>query len=182
MNVVDDSAALLIGWLSGQPCSTLHGKSSKASIKRILALLETLKQLLEEVSRLPGWARMEDRKPRVEVRTRELNERLALYASTPTFTLYDGRSWGIDDALDTFRIPIGESLAARSLVEIAYRQELDRVRTCLCGTWFYASRLDQRSCSPSCRKTKHQQTDSFKEKRRLYMRNYYRLKNSGKVK
>ena len=125
---------------------------------------------------------MEDPLPRLDPLIVELNERLALYASTPTFTLYDGRSWGIDPALDTYRIPIGESLAAHSLCEIAYRRELDRLRTCLCGTWFFASRVDQRSCSAACRKSKHQQTDAFKEKRRIYMREYYKLKNSGKVK
>jgi hypothetical protein len=183
MNVEDDNVELLIGWLRGQPCSILHGKASKASIKRILDLHGTLVQVLAEIDQLPIWTRMEDDLPQLDPLIKELNERLALYAATPTFTLYDGRSWGINDALDTYhRIPVGESLAARSLCEIAYLRRLDRVRTCLCGTWFYAKRADQTSCSPTCRKNKHQQTEAFREKRRIYMRSYYRLKNSGRVK
>ena len=179
----ETSPTYLIAWLQGQPISRLHGKVTKASIKRILDLQDNLTEVLAEVERLPWTARMEDHLPRLDKLTRELNERLSLYASTPTFTLYDGRSWGIDDALDTYqRIPIGESLAARALCDLAYEGELKRVRVCICGSWFYASRVDQLSCSTACRKTKHQQTDTFKEKRRLYMREYYALKQSGKVK
>ena len=182
MNVEDDNVELLIGWLRGQPCSVLHGKASKASIKRLLDLRETLIAVLNAVNQLPEWYRPEDYLPTLDPLAEELNERLSLYAATPRFTLYDLKSWGIDDALDTYRIPIGESLAARSLCEIAYRRRLDRVRKCLCGTWFYAKRADQTSCSPTCRKNKHQQTEAFREKRRIYMRSYYRLKNSGRVK
>jgi hypothetical protein len=125
---------------------------------------------------------MEKRLPRLEALENKLNERLALYAATPTFRRFDGRSWGVDDLLGTSRIPVGESLAARSLCEIAYLRKLDRIRVCICGTWFYASRMDQQSCSPACRKNRHQQTDAYKEKRRAYMRGYYKLKVSGKVK
>jgi hypothetical protein len=183
MNTEENSAALLIGWLRSQPASALHGKVTKASIRRILDLLRNLKEVLAEIDALPRSTRMEDEVPRLDELAGELNERLALYAATPTFTRYDWKSWGIDDHLDTYRhIPVGESLAARSLCEIAYRRQLDRVRACLCGTWFYALRADQRSCSSACRKNRHQQTEAFKAKRRAYMRDYYKLKNSGRVK
>ena len=178
-----NNSANLIAWLRGKPRSPLHGKPSKVSLRRIFDLRSKLSEVLREVGELPITTRMEDTLPHLDKLIQELNEQLALYASTPTFTLYDGRSWGIDDALDTYqRIPVGESLAARALCEIAYQNQLERVRACTCGTWFFAIRGNQISCSPACRKSKHQQTEAFRAKRREYMREYYALKQSGKVK
>jgi hypothetical protein len=105
MNVQDDYEALLNGWLKGQPCSPLHGKTSKASIKRILDLHDLLREVLAEIDKLPWHNRMEKRLPRLEALENKLNERLALYAATPTFRRLDGRSWGVDDLLGTSRMP-----------------------------------------------------------------------------
>jgi hypothetical protein len=43
-------------------------------------------------------------------------------------------------------------------------------------------RLANHGSAPACRKNRHQQTDAYKGKRRAYMRGYYKLKISGKVK
>ncbi len=57
---------------------------------------------------------------------------------------------------------------------------LDRVRQCQrCSRWFFATRSDNKSCSRKCGAKR---TDEAREAKRLYMKEYYVKKNSGKVK
>jgi hypothetical protein len=80
------------------------------------------------------------------------------------------------------RVPVGESFAAYAIRQLAERKLLNRVRQCICGNYLFANFPNQRSCSPACRHRVYEQTEHFKAKRRAYMRAYYRLKVSGKVK
>ena len=58
-----------------------------------------------------------------------------------------------------------------------------RVRTCeQCTTWYFARFSLQRFCTDSCRGKHFSGSDSFKAHRRKYMREWYHLKKSGKVK
>jgi hypothetical protein len=77
---------------------------------------------------------------------------------------------------------LGEQLAVWDITALAETGRSYFVRQCQCGRWFLARRADQKSCSPGCRHRTYEQTVSFKAKRREYMRDYYKLKQSGKVK
>jgi hypothetical protein len=75
-----------------------------------------------------------------------------------------------------------EAEAALAVMSLAEVNELIWLRRCLCGKWFFARRKTQGSCSANCRHKLYEQTEGFKAKRRKYMRRYYRLQRSGKVK
>jgi hypothetical protein len=75
-----------------------------------------------------------------------------------------------------------EIAAAMCVMRLAVRDELDRVRKCHCGQYFLARRLDQIYCSTKCRVRYHQSSEEFKAQRRKYLREWYRLRMSGKVK
>ena|SRR5215471_2434693 len=75
-----------------------------------------------------------------------------------------------------------EAEAAFAVVKLAEVNELTWLRRCLCGTWFFARRKAQKSCSANCRHKLYERTEAFKAKRRRYMRQYYQLQRSGKVK
>jgi len=59
--------------------------------------------------------------------------------------------------------------------------ELDRIRKCFCGKFYYANRIDKHYCGTACRVRQHQSSPEFKAERRQKLREYYELKKSGKV-
>jgi len=71
-------------------------------------------------------------------------------------------------------VPAGSTDAAMLLViQLAGARQLNRVRACLqCGRWLFARRGIQKFCGQSCQKKFFQSHESWKEKRRLYMRQY----------
>ena len=75
-----------------------------------------------------------------------------------------------------------EAEAALAVMSLAEVNELIWLRRCLCKKWFFACRKTQKSCSSTCRHRLYEQTDRFRANRRKYMKRYYRLKRSGKVK
>lgn len=77
--------------------------------------------------------------------------------------------------------PLGEQIAAWAIVDLARNGWLHLLRQCECEKWFVAKRYDQKACTGNCRHKRYEQTDAFKVKRRKYMREYYALKKSGKV-
>jgi len=72
--------------------------------------------------------------------------------------------------------------AVMCVINLGARDELGDVRQCKCKRYFLARRTDQLYCSTKCRVRYHQSSDEFKAKRREYLREWYRLKKSGKVK
>lgn len=81
-----------------------------------------------------------------------------------------------------WEIPWGESLAVDAITEIIDAGLVAKVQRCRCDKWFFALRLDQKSCSARCRLKLFESTPGAKQKRKEYMKNYYQLKKSGKVK
>ena len=75
-----------------------------------------------------------------------------------------------------------EHLAVMCSLQLAERDELDRVGHCNCGRFFVAGRIDQRHCSTGCRVKEHQSSEEFKTKRRRADRERYRLHKGGAVK
>jgi len=112
----------------------------------------------------------------------ELNARLDEYPTSVTFYINYGRKWVFDDGAVAGRRPAIESIAIHNSIELARRGLLQRILACECGRWFFAKFKHQRFCSIRCRKRHHERSEDFKAARRLYMRRYYRLKVSGKVK
>ena len=99
----------------------------------------------------------------------------------PSFYIDYGKEWFFEDSISG-HLPVGESLAAFGVIELTKQKLLDRIRHCICGNWFFARFVHQQSCSAKCRHKNYEQSEDFKAARRIYMRNYYRLKTSGKVK
>ena len=180
----EESGIRITAWLNGS-----GPKNSAPSRKRIKELLDNLRKVLAIIARVPsdfdwdnaGYAGHDPIPESFEELTVELAKRLQEYPTCPFFWVDVGRQWYIEDGVWGKR-PAGESVAAHGIVEIARAGLLDRVNRCDCGNWFFARFRHQRSCSASCRRNLYEKTEAFKAKRRKYMRKYYRLKSSGKVK
>ena len=75
-------------------------------------------------------------------------------------------------AAGRYKIPWGEGLSIKVLIELGLAGYVNRIRQCLCGKWFYARLAPQHSCSAGCRQKLFQQSRQYKRKRRQYMRDY----------
>jgi hypothetical protein len=72
-----------------------------------------------------------------------------------------------------------EIQAAHAILDLARFGVLDRVRTCHCGTWFYAARSNRVHCGESCKHKRYANSDQFRKHRREYARELYKLKKKG---
>jgi hypothetical protein len=72
--------------------------------------------------------------------------------------------------------PHGEIVAAHSILDLAVRGLLKRVLQCECGTWLYAWKSDQKSCSPECRRQLHMKTETYKKTKSRASRINYDIK------
>jgi hypothetical protein len=114
-----------------------------------------------------------------------LNETLATFTHAPCIDLhevYDGNrvSW----TMVTDKSPIALlSQQVRWVLQLMDQGAILKIRTCeQCTKWYFARISNQNFCSTACRGKHFSRTEGFKEKRRKYMRDYYHLKKSGKVK
>jgi hypothetical protein len=120
---------------------------------------------------------------------RKFQRNLIQFRFRPFVSLYSGTEWefawecrrgsGTWEFADD---PRTEAAALFNLLRLAEAGKLRRVRRCDCGKWLVARRSDQEFCSTRCRQRAFATTEKFKKRRREYMRKYYRLKMSGKVK
>jgi hypothetical protein len=68
-------------------------------------------------------------------------------------------------------------------IELIKQGVILRIRRCQeCSKWYFARFNHQQFCGDLCRGKHHAHTETFRENRRKYMREYYQLKKSGKVK
>jgi len=171
---------------------------SKAARRRIEQLIETLQRLprlmghVRTIKRLPpqGCFKVSSiAMPEETHKSIRIVERLLRrYPSWPMLG-WDGRgnlgfenvSFGRDFG-QMKRADQEEAAAAEAVMSLAEVNELVWLRQCLCGKWFFAVRKAQKSCSANCRHKLYEQTERFKAKRRKYMKRYYGLQRSGKVK
>jgi hypothetical protein len=167
-------------WLNGGEQQHI-GKNSRASRKRILDLIDCIRETLATIEAEPHWDLINHPSKKLVKLMNELGDRIAEYQLMPDFYINYGKEWVFDEAV-CGRAPAGESVAAHGVIELTKQKLLDRIRCCICGKWFFARFMHQRSCSAKCRHKNYEQSEEFKENRRTYMRNYYRLKTSGKVK
>jgi hypothetical protein len=164
------------------------GRPTRASRARVSGLLreitETSAMLAASDKEDPNLDFFDNPPKAIVARVRRVQAMLDDYPMWPTVEIsYKG--W---DAVLHFSHangpgrPTGEQLAVWDITNLAENGLLEMVRICQCQRWFFARREDQKACSPGCRHKNYEQTEEFKTKRRAYMREYYALKKSGKVK
>ena len=67
-----------------------------------------------------------------------------------------------------------EGEAQLTALRISQKGVLDRVKKCpRCGTWFFARFQHQRFCKTKCQQKHYRDSDAWKAKRRVWMRDYY---------
>ncbi len=173
-------AGNVVAWLNGeQPAHS--GKNTQTSRKRILDLIDCIRETLAEIDKNQDRQLMCFPGKKLRRLMHELDCRTSEYQLEPFCEIDCDNKLFIDEAVSG-RVPAGESVAAHGVFELLKQGLLDRIRCCICGRWFFARFAHQRSCSGACRHKLYEQSDDFKDRRRKYMRSYYRLKISGKVK
>ncbi len=165
-----------------------YGKRTKASRQRVITLLGAIKNtnalLAASVDAESARNYWTDPPKEIGKSLEHIGEILAEYPLYPTVEIGDKHGDGglhFDHATGGSRWPVGEQLAVWDITTLAELKRLDLVRECPCGQWFFARRKDQTACGPTCRHKKYEQTEAFKAQRRAYMRSYYALKKTGKV-
>lgn len=179
----EEQGKLIVAWVNGEPFDKGLGRCSLASRKRITDLISNIQELTSVASHVPTGKKqlMLERDKEIDLLERELESRLSKYPTVP-FPYFDcDNRLVLDLGALSGPIPAGESVTAHSVVKLYGIGLLDRVRQCICKRWFFARFRNQQSCSPKCRHSSYEKTEQFKAKRREYMRRYYRLKTSGKV-
>jgi hypothetical protein len=171
----------LVAWLNGEPTPSWE-VTSRVSRQRVLDFIDNFREVLEAIKSAPSWDLINNPTPKLSRLMNELNARLDEYPTSVAFYINHGREWVFDDGAVAGRRPAIESIAIHNSIELARRGLLQRIVACECGRWFFAKFKHQRFCGSRCRKRHHQSSEAFKAARRVYMRRYYRLKVSGKVK
>jgi len=184
----EKEARVVIDWLNGVERKTYYSrpeprknKNTKASRARIKDLLSAIQELKAALAKIPDYRYGETRCREAEKLEEEISARLYDYPLVPFIIPEDG-GYLFGDRIVVGSRAIGESLAALNIVELVNMNLVDRISSCLCGRYFFARLPKQSFCSATCRHKGYEQTEAFKAQRREYMRKYYKLKTSGKVK
>jgi hypothetical protein len=114
-----------------------------------------------------------------------LNETLAKLTYAPKIDphdFFDGSP--VSRTLVTEEFPVDLlSLQINWILDLIHENAILKIRRCQqCSKWYFARFSHQDFCSKKCQGKHNAGTEAFKEKRRKYMRGYYHLKKSGKVK
>jgi hypothetical protein len=163
----------LVRWLNDER----NGAEERGPVIELMSLIRSMLTAVEEN---PKRALLRPPSKRVRTLLEKLNKTLENYPRVPALFIENG-AWNFETYPWGER-PAPESLVADWLVRLTSEHLLDRVRRCICQKWFFAARNNRKSCSPKCRHKLYERTDEYKQARREYMRKYYRLKISGKVK
>jgi hypothetical protein len=183
----------LLRWLNQERLlndfgSGIYGRNTAASRNRVVRLLRALQnasvELTENVAEGTTRDYWGDPPKALTKRLRVIDEMLYQYPTRPTVEIMNKDGFGglwIDFG-STHGRPLGEQSAVFTIQRLLNNRELERVQQCKCGRWYYSRRTDQKACSPKCRHKIYEQTPDAKARRKQYMRDYYQLKQSGKVK
>ena len=177
-------------WLNGELPKRYYSPKAHRRIEQLIDSLQTLIQLrrsFKTIERnLPqsGLQRLTIQMPTEAASSIKIVQRLMRrYPSWPVL------GWDGDGNLSFGRLSAHlkraqeeEAEAALAIMSLAEVNELTWLRQCLCKKWFFARRKDHRSCSANCRHKLYEKTEGFRTRRRKYMRRYYQLQRSGKVK
>jgi hypothetical protein len=114
-----------------------------------------------------------------------LNDTLAAFKYAPQIDLheiFDGErvSWSLvteESSIALFSVQV------RCVLQLIEQGAILKIRRCQqCTKWYFAHFPHQEFCSTSCRRKHQSGSEKFKAERRKYMRDYYWLQKSGKVK
>ena len=171
----------LVSWLNGTA-----GTSSNARVSRLIDLLQKERAIHSLASSRTGAerARAAGLITSISESPHELDDLLLRYWVSPRLMFLEDGPQIIYFSTSKTRgkVEMGEIGAVMCVTYLGLRDELDRIRKCQCGKYFFAHRLDQLYCQTKCRVRYHQSTAEFKTRRRKYQREWYHLKKSGKVK
>lgn len=171
----------LVLYLNGRDRFGGDDLASAASRRRIRELFRAVNHALEDVAK--GLGGIHGVTPSEFARLVEnLDKRLAKYPMVTTFMCDWNGEYSLESVFGSGLERVVEAFAAHGIINLAKAQKLHRVQLCVCGDWFLAQRDNQRSCSAGCRHKLYEQTEAYKDRRRTYMREYYALRKTGKVK
>jgi hypothetical protein len=175
-----NEAENVLAWLNDELPRNSYPRAGR---RRIVELIGTTKRLLDLTNEAGRQGLGIRRWPKELVRCAAwVNERILQYPACPIVmwspqgTLTFGEDFSFRPRFED------EAATAHCILGLARANVLDHVRQCACKRWFFARSKNQRSCSATCRHRLYERTDAFKAMRRLYMKQYSRLKRSGKVK
>lgn len=84
--------------------------------------------------------------------------------------------WPTTKVIGTAPSEVQEAFMIQFLAGVAGTGNIDRIRECQCGKWFVAERTDKRHCTDACRAKFKTLTEEQKKQRRIYHRDYQRLR------
>ena len=162
----------LVRWLNEE-------RNSLAEREPVIDVMCLMRNTLATIERTPrrafGWPY-----PRaVRGLLKKLNKRLENYPRISALAIENG-AWTFETL--PWGSPVSENIVVQWLIRLTSEHLLDRIRRCVCGKWFFAARNQRKSCSAKCRHKLYEQTEDYRQRRRKYMREYYRSQLSRKVK
>ena len=174
----------LISWLNAG--RTSHAKRRVTRVVQLLQQQQSLARLTTAKTDAERQRHLQRIQGPLSGNPLELDDLLARYWLSPRVFFFEPGPRMLYATTNTqgkqiAKVDRDEIAAAMCVLRLAVREELDRVRKCDCDNFFLARRLDQIHCSTNCRIRHHQSSEDFKAKRRKYLREWYRLKKSGKV-
>ena len=183
----------LVLWLNndkfpGDTGTGVQGKNTLASRNRLIGLLTDLQHASAELQSMvkKGPLRNFWNDPPRELTDRldRIDRRLFEYPARQSVEILekDGSGGLYLEFGSTCGRPVGEQSAVFEIQSLLNGGQIDRVRQCACKRWYFARRADQKSCSAKCRHRLYEQSPIAKARRQKYMRDYYLLRQSGKVK
>jgi hypothetical protein len=143
-------------------------------VTAIIELCRAVSELLEHIKFSPAV----DRKAlqvRLNLILEDLNARIAKYKSNPVVRAYFGASSHFS-VIHQFNVTTDEAAFENRAVQwiMEHIDAVHRIRRChylQCRAWFFAVTEHQKYCGRACGRRDAEQGESFKEKRRIYMRN-----------
>jgi hypothetical protein len=164
---------------AGDPANTTE-RTSRVSRERFLRFLDSIRSTFAAVplktNHTEGFATAE-----FDSFLLKFENQLSKYSSVPIVFRDEDGDWSFDSRLN--KSPRAEeAMAVHGILQLAYGGKLSRLMLCVCDKWFIGNRENQKSCSAACRHKVYERTDDFRDSRRVYMRKYYALRKSGKVK
>jgi hypothetical protein len=157
---------------------------------RVFRLFQYCQQL--ELLRQEGFPGIADARRNPEARKRlrrlatllhRISQILALYRFTPGLGVEEEgfrvmwRPIAVEIVGGRATVPPGEAPYVQTVLELAVAGRLNQVRRCEaleCGRWFATTINKKVVCSDACRFRKYQAKLEVKEKRKKYMRTYFR--------
>jgi hypothetical protein len=158
-----------------QRTQRLRKRGVRIKNHRIVRFLEDLATL----GQVPAMPRGPNRQELAFKLQDKLNRQLRSYLQFQQIRLdQDLRSFFVFETEGN--APFSEHMVVDAMGGLLREGLLQRMRRCLrCDRWYFAKKEDSKYCRGRCQTMT---TEESREKKRAYMKGYYQLKNSGRVK